>query len=314
MRDLGHKVAVLQGYFEFVVPHAASEVPVAVKLGAVGDLHGRLAGVCAIVQRDAVRFGDARSGLDGIRCADGDRFQTRGAGRNTQSRIRDRQDLDMAHRRAHCGQDLRHIFGDLSRSLCIGIIAPDAEHGTGRLLLERGAGKYFVIPVFRIGSARLPPIRFAQHIVEVAMRIDHRKAHIGQIRCGSHFIAAPAGGPVRDRDIRIERAVDGALAIVNAVVEGHRRHAGFFDQRRQTVHIGNKAAVLSDRLQLTKAHTAVGTDVVGVFIAAHVEDGAALAGKILDVLVHQRLREADRRGVGHIDRRTGTIVCRTLNA
>ena len=135
--------------------------------------------------------------------------------------------------------------------------------------------------------------------------------HASQERGGGGGVTAPAGGPIADDDIVVKGAGRSISIVVNTVVERHGGHARGLHLRSHIVDIGNKITILAAGNQTGKA---AARHVVGILVAAHVEILAALVGKVLNVLIHQRQGEVHRCGVGHVNSPGGVAVSRVGDA
>ena len=140
------------------------------------------------------------------------------------------------------------------------------------------------------------------------MRVDHLEALACKIGCRHRRIAAPATGPIADHDIGIERAAAGIIVKVDAVVECHRGHAGVLDQRGNRIDILHIIAVLAGVLQLAKAHRATRELVICILVCAHVEILAALGSEVINILLHECLREGDSRRIRDVDGTSGAAI------
>ena len=133
------------------------------------------------------------------------------------------------------------------------------------------------------------------------MGVDKLEAHACK-RCGGHrSIAGPTVRPVADDDIGVKRAAGGVVIKVDAIVERHRLHTGVLDHPRDIVDIIDIIAVFAGRLEVAEAHAAAGEDVVRVLIRAHVKELAALTGKVVNVLLEQRLRKRHGGSIGDVN-------------
>ena len=190
--------------------------------------------------------------------------------------------------------------------LSTGIIRPDAEHGADRIA-DRAAREGSLVKSTGLSSIALR-ISLAQHPVIAAIGVDQPEALIGKVRSGHWGIIAPAVRPVADDDIRIKRAAGDVAIKIDTVVERHRGHASGLDHSSQLVDIFHIRAVITRRLQVAEAHGATRIDIIRILVRAHVEELAALAGEVIDILLQQRLRERDSGGIRHVDRADRAIV------
>ena len=219
------------------------------------------------------------------------------------------------HGEAHGAQRQADLPGFLRLRLCAGIVAPHAEHaadhGGGT---QARAAHLIIAPVGGIGITIVETVVLAEDIVEVACRVDNTEAIRGKVGRRAGRVAAPAAGPVAHDDVAVERvgrrADRGAHLVgkLDAVIEGDGRHARLLDHGGKLVDIFDEVAILAAVLQAAEAHGAARVAVVGVFIRAEVEVAAALARKVIDILLQEGLREPDGRVVRHVDGAARAVV------
>lgn len=118
-------------------------------------------------------------------------------------------------------------------------------------------------------------------------------AACSKLRSSLRLVAAPAGRPEGNNDIRIKRTGIGIIVKIETVVECDRLHFGCLDERRDRIHIGNKLAVISVSHKLAEAHRTGGINVICIFISADAEVRAALRREVFHILRQERLRECD---------------------
>ena len=219
------------------------------------------------------------------------------------------------HGKAHRTKRQADLLCLLRLRLSAGIIAPHAEHSADYSAAVQGiAANLIVAPVGSIGIAAVKIIALTQYVIEVASGVDNLEAVAGQVGCRTRIIAAPAAGPVAYYDILVKgiglrtNGSAGLVCKLNAVIECNGRHASIFDHRSKLVDILNKVAVLIAALEAAEAHAAAGIAVIGIFIGAEVEVLAALACKVIDVLLDKRLGECHSRGVRHVNGTDGAVV------
>ena len=140
------------------------------------------------------------------------------------------------------------------------------------------------------------------------MRVDHLEAHACKRFSRHRSIAAPAIRPIADHDIRVKRAAGSIVCKIDAIIERHRGHTGVLDQRGNRIDILHIIAVLAGVLQIAEAHRAAREHVVCILVRAHIEVLAALAREIIDILLHECLREGDSRRIRDIDGTSGAVV------
>ena len=98
------------------------------------------------------------------------------------------------HPLRHGTEDKASLLCDLSLRLSVGIITPNAEHGTSRIS-DRAAHEASVGKVRSIGIVAVELVILAQHIVEVAMSVNHfMRITNGFSR--RHIISIPARRPI----------------------------------------------------------------------------------------------------------------------
>ena len=219
------------------------------------------------------------------------------------------------HGEAHGAQRQADLFGFLRLRLCAGIVAPHAEHaadhGGGT---QARAAHLIIAPVGGIGITIVEAVVLAEDIVEVACRVDNTEAIRGKVGRRAGRVAAPAAGPVAHDDVAVERvgrrADRGAHLVgkLDAVIKGDGRHARLLDHGGKLVDIFDEVAILAAILQAAEAHGAARVAVVGVFIRAEVEIAAALARKVIDILLQEGLRKPDGRVVRHVDGAARAVV------
>ena len=185
-----------------------------------------------------------------------------------------------------------------------GGITPQADHAAcgGGVVVTGDVGAVgFLDTVLRgaNGITRGIACLSAQHIVPGIVGVDDLVALFSQEGSGGRGIAGPAGGPVGYRNVGVKGAGGSVAVIVDAIVEGHGGHMGGFDLPGHSVDVGNKIAILAGRDQPCKAAV---RHIIGILIAAHIEDGAVLTGEVLNVLVDQSQGKVYRCGIGHIHR------------
>ena len=227
--------------------------------------------------------------------------------RNTGRFVRNRLVIiDFRQLRAEGRNGIRRLADHGSFRLCAGVVRPDAEHRAGRIV-DRAALERLIIKTAGLFSIALP-VAFAEHPVIVAVRVDHLEALACKRFSRHRSIAAPAVRPIADHDVRIKRAAGSNIVKVDAVVECHRGHAGVLDQRGNRIDILHIIAVLAGALQITKAHRAAREHVVCILVCAHVEILAALGSEVINILLHECLREGNSRRIRDIDSTSGAVV------
>ena len=133
-------------------------------------------------------------------------------------------------------------------------------------------------------------------------------AACSKLRSSLRLVAAPAGRPEGNNDIRIKRTGIGIIVKIETVVECDRLHFGCLDERRDRIHIGNKLAVISVSHKLAEAHRTGGINVICIFISADAEVRAALRREVFHILRQERLRECDCILISQINRRNGAVI------
>ena len=227
--------------------------------------------------------------------------------RNTGRFVRSRLVIiDFRQRRAEGSDGIRRLADHGSFRLCAGVVRPDAEHRAGRIV-DRAALERLVIKTAGLFSIALP-VAFAEHPVIVAVRVDHLEALGCKIRCRHRSIAAPAIRPIADHDIGIKRAAGSIVCKIDAIIERHRGHTGVLDQRGNRIDILHIIAVLAGTLEIAEAHRAAREHVVCILVCAHVEILAALGSEVINILLHECLREGNSRRIRDIDSTSGAVV------
>src|SRR5699024_3130247 len=192
------------------------------------------------------------------------------------------------------GDDVSHFFCHAGIGLSLGHVAPDAEHGAHGVLDGAAHEAVDVKLAGLVGGALVA----AHDPIPVAVGVHQLVALLSQEGGLGHVIAPPTGGPIADDDVLVEGALIGGVVVVDAVVEGHGSHAGLLDHGGHLIDVLNKVVVLAIGYQLGEAHAA---GIVGVLVHTHVEEGAALAGEVGDVLLEERLGEAGSGLVGDVN-------------
>ena len=211
------------------------------------------------------------------------------------------------HTLCHGAQRQANLLCNFLLRLCTGIVAPDAERCTGRIR-NRAAHEGSVAEVRRIVIAAVEFVALAKDIVEVAVRIDHLMAACSKLRSSLRLVAAPAGRPEGNNDIRAKSPGRGIAVKIETVVECNRLHFGCLDERRDRIDIGNKLVVISIFHKLAKAHRAGGINVIRIFISADAEVRAALRREVFHILRQERLRECNCILISQINRRNGAVI------
>ena len=219
------------------------------------------------------------------------------------------------HGEAHGAQRQADLPGFLRLRLCAGIVAPHAEHAADHGGSTQARAAHLIIaPVGGIGITIVEAVVLAEDIVEVACRVDDTEAIRGKVGRRAGCVAAPAAGPVAHDDVAVERvgrrADRGAHLVgkLDAVIEGDGCHARLLDHGGKLVDIFDEVAILAAVLQAAEAHGAARVAVVGIFVSAEVEVAAALARKVIDILLQEGLREPDGRVVRHVDGAARAVV------
>ena len=192
------------------------------------------------------------------------------------------------------GDDVGHFFCHAGIGLSLGHVAPDAEHGAHGVLDGAAHEVVDVKLAGLVGGALVA----AHDPIPVAVGVHQLVALLSQESGLGHVIAPPTGGPIADDDVLVEGALIGGVVVVDAVVEGHGSHAGLLDHGGHLIDVLDKVVVLAIGYQLGEAHAA---GIVGVLVHTHVEEGAALAGEVGDVLLEERLGEAGGGLVGDVN-------------